>query len=162
MAKRKLDSAATETSPARSKRVRLQTGVRSVSNASTSSTASAPAPTTPGMNVNSQTTEHEAPQGKGKRKQTDDSNTNPQGKGKALSSQHKVRKLVPPRPFPSVPASVSATGPRSAHSEGKNYICITRRTELGAYLRRCKDVFIKDGCVVVSSRTTGILTRSIV
>ncbi|KAI0807051.1 hypothetical protein C8Q74DRAFT_1213101 [Fomes fomentarius] len=57
----------------------------------------------------------------------------------------KVRKLVPPRPFPTVPASVSATGPRSAHVEGKNHICITRRTELGAYLRRCKDVFLKDG-----------------
>ncbi|KAH9915767.1 uncharacterized protein BXZ73DRAFT_53021 [Epithele typhae] len=59
--------------------------------------------------------------------------------------KHRVRKLVPPRPFPTVPASVSATGPRSAHTEGKNYICITRRTELGAYLRRCKDVFLKDG-----------------
>ena len=58
---------------------------------------------------------------------------------------HKVRKLAPPRPFPTVPASVSATGPRSAHTEGKNYICITRRTELGAYLRRCKDVLLKDG-----------------
>ncbi|KAI9059717.1 hypothetical protein FKP32DRAFT_1579193 [Trametes sanguinea] len=58
---------------------------------------------------------------------------------------HKVRKLVPPRPFPTVPTSVSATGPRSAHTEGKNYICVTRRTELGAYLRRCKDVFLKDG-----------------
>ncbi|EMD34380.1 hypothetical protein CERSUDRAFT_97640 [Gelatoporia subvermispora B] len=61
------------------------------------------------------------------------------------TSQHKVRKLVPPRPWPSVPASVSATGPRSAHSEGKNYICITRKTNLGAYLRRCKDVVMKDG-----------------
>ena len=60
---------------------------------------------------------------------------------------HKVRKLVPPRPFPTVPPSVSATGPRSAHVEGKNYICVTRRTELGAYLRRCKDVFLKDGYV---------------
>ena len=63
----------------------------------------------------------------------------------------KVRKLAPPRPFPTVPASVSATGPRSAHTEGKNYICITRRTELGAYLRRCKDVFLKDGCVLLPS-----------
>ncbi|EIW60887.1 uncharacterized protein TRAVEDRAFT_119300 [Trametes versicolor FP-101664 SS1] len=63
----------------------------------------------------------------------------------ATRSAHKVRKLVPPRPFPTVPTSVSATGPRSAHTEGKNHICITRRTELGAYLRRCKDVFLKDG-----------------
>ena len=59
--------------------------------------------------------------------------------------KHTIRKLVPPRPFPTVPASVSATGPRSAHTEGKNYICITRKTPLGAYLRRCKDVVLKDG-----------------
>ncbi|EJD05937.1 uncharacterized protein FOMMEDRAFT_69447, partial [Fomitiporia mediterranea MF3/22] len=57
----------------------------------------------------------------------------------------KYRKLVPPRPFPTVPTSVSATGPRSAHTEGKNRICITRKTELGKYLRRCKDVVLKDG-----------------
>ncbi|KZT11105.1 uncharacterized protein LAESUDRAFT_630791, partial [Laetiporus sulphureus 93-53] len=56
-----------------------------------------------------------------------------------------IRKLLPPRPFPTVPTSVSATGPRSAHTEGKNNICITRKTPLGAYLRRCKDVFMKDG-----------------
>ncbi|KAJ3524749.1 hypothetical protein NM688_g8510 [Phlebia brevispora] len=55
------------------------------------------------------------------------------------------RKLAPPRPFPTVPTSVSATGPRSAHVEGKNYICITRKTPLGAYLRRCKDMVLKDG-----------------
>ncbi|KAN0127576.1 hypothetical protein V8E53_014664, partial [Lactarius tabidus] len=54
-------------------------------------------------------------------------------------------KLDPPRPFPTVPAGVSATGPRSAHHEGKNYITITRRTQLGAYLRRCKDLALKDG-----------------
>ncbi|KAK7688991.1 hypothetical protein QCA50_007682 [Cerrena zonata] len=40
---------------------------------------------------------------------------------------------------------MSATGPRSAHTEGKNYICITRKTPLGAYLRRCKDLILKDG-----------------
>jgi len=57
----------------------------------------------------------------------------------------KIKKLSPPRPFPTVPTSVSATGPRSAHSEGKNYICITRRTPLAAYLRRCKDVILVDG-----------------
>ena len=55
------------------------------------------------------------------------------------------RKLKPPRPFPTVPTSVSATGPRSAHLNGKNYICITRKTPLGMYLRRCKDVVLKDG-----------------
>ncbi|KAI0324685.1 hypothetical protein GY45DRAFT_1262378 [Cubamyces sp. BRFM 1775] len=68
-----------------------------------------------------------------------------QERKEASRAAHKIRKLVPPRPFPTVPTSVSATGPRSAHTEGKNYICVTRRTELGAYLRRCKDVFLKDG-----------------
>ncbi|EIN08025.1 hypothetical protein PUNSTDRAFT_70261 [Punctularia strigosozonata HHB-11173 SS5] len=56
-----------------------------------------------------------------------------------------VRRLDPPRPWPTVAPSVSATGPRSAHHEGKNYICITRKTKLGAYLRRCKELVIKDG-----------------
>ena len=65
--------------------------------------------------------------------------------GPAHSSRPNIRKLAPPRPFPTVPTSVSATGPRSAHSEGKNRICITRKTELGMYLRRCKDVVLKDG-----------------
>ncbi|THU96352.1 hypothetical protein K435DRAFT_593373, partial [Dendrothele bispora CBS 962.96] len=57
----------------------------------------------------------------------------------------RIRKLTAPRPFPTVPTSVSATGPRSAHTEGKNLICITRKSNLGAYLRRCKNVFVKDG-----------------
>ncbi|EPQ58649.1 hypothetical protein GLOTRDRAFT_127139 [Gloeophyllum trabeum ATCC 11539] len=76
------------------------------------------------------------------------------GKGKAQepknnaskqTSGYTVRKLNPRRPFPTVPSSVSATGPRSAHTEGKNYICISRKTPLAAYLRRCKDIILKDG-----------------
>lgn len=59
----------------------------------------------------------------------------------------KYRKLAPPRPFPTVPTSVSATGPRSAHVEGKNYICVTRKTPLAMYLRRCKGAVLNDGCV---------------
>lgn len=59
--------------------------------------------------------------------------------------KERVIKLAPPRPFPTVPTSVSATGPRSAHTEGKNCICVTRKTPLGAYLRRCKEVILKDG-----------------
>lgn len=76
------------------------------------------------------------------------------GKGKEVENSdtsrarpYKIRKLEPPRPFPTVPTSVSATGPRSAHTEGKNYITVTRKTKLGAYLRRCKDLFINDGYV---------------
>jgi len=61
------------------------------------------------------------------------------------TSSHRVNKLAPPRPFPTVSAAVSATGPRSTHHEGKNYITITRKTKLGAYLRRCKDLVLKDG-----------------
>lgn len=64
------------------------------------------------------------------------------------SSKARVRKLAPQRPFPIVPTSVSATGPRSAHKEGKNMICITRKTPLGAYLRRCKSVVMEDGYVI--------------
>ncbi|GLB35464.1 hypothetical protein LshimejAT787_0210290 [Lyophyllum shimeji] len=59
--------------------------------------------------------------------------------------RRRINKLAPPRPFPTVPTSVSATGPRSAHKEGKNIICVTRKTALGAYMRRCKDVILKDG-----------------
>lgn len=66
------------------------------------------------------------------------------------SKRRRINRLVPPRPFPTVPTSVSATGPRSAHKEGKNYICLTRKTSLGAYMRRCKDVILKDGCVSAS------------
>ena len=60
---------------------------------------------------------------------------------------HRVKKLVPPRPIPTVPPGVSATGPRSAHYEGKNYLTVTRKTKLGPYLRRCKDIILKDGYV---------------
>jgi hypothetical protein len=72
------------------------------------------------------------------------------GKGKAKeivanAPRPRINKLAPPRPFPTVPKSVSATGPRSAHKEGKNFLCLSRKTSLGAYMRRCKDVIIKDG-----------------
>lgn len=56
-----------------------------------------------------------------------------------------IRKLAPPRPFPTVSPASSATGPRSAHHEGKNNICVTRKTKLAAYLRRCKALLVDDG-----------------
>ncbi|TFY83101.1 hypothetical protein EWM64_g906 [Hericium alpestre] len=71
-----------------------------------------------------------------------DSTVTPSSKAK---EKQKIKKLSAPRPFPTVPTSVSATGPRSAHHEGKNYIAVTRKTPLGAYLRRCKDIVLKDG-----------------
>jgi hypothetical protein len=56
-----------------------------------------------------------------------------------------IRKLAPPRPFPTVPTSVSASGPKSSHKEGKNLICITRNTPLAAYLSRCKKLLVDEG-----------------
>ena len=84
--------------------------------------------------------------GKGKKKQGTT--------GPALGHQQpqrRIKKLDPPRPFPVVPTSVSDTGPRSSHREGKNMICLTRKTSLGAYMRRCKDVILKDGSVIFFS-----------
>lgn len=64
----------------------------------------------------------------------------------------RINKLVPPRPFPTVPTSVSATGPRSSHREGKNMICLTRKTSLSHYMRRCKNVIIVDGYACSDAR----------
>lgn len=53
--------------------------------------------------------------------------------------------MNPPRPFPTVPTSVSATGPKSSHKEGQNYICVTRRTTIATYLSRCKKLLVDQG-----------------
>jgi hypothetical protein len=106
------------------------------------------------MNVDASFSSSKHVQVKGKGKATnpqeaesaEDPTPKPKPKPKA-----KLRKLVPPRPWPTVPTSVSATGPRSAHKEGKNYICLTRKTPLGAYLRRCKEVILKDGWAALCS-----------
>ncbi len=37
--------------------------------------------------------------------------------------KEKGRPLDVPQPFPTIPTTVSATGPRSAHREGKDMIC---------------------------------------
>ncbi|KAG1748908.1 uncharacterized protein EDB91DRAFT_1079036 [Suillus paluster] len=57
----------------------------------------------------------------------------------------RIRKLAPPRPFPTVAPSAPATAPRSLHKEGNNNICVTRRTKLAVYLRRCKALILEDG-----------------
>lgn len=67
----------------------------------------------------------------------------------------KINKLAAPKPFPAVAASASATGPRSAHKEGKNYICLTRKTSLGAYMRRCKNLVINDGYKIFHLHAAG-------
>lgn len=85
-------------------------------------------------------------------------------KGSSLTrhdSRRRIKKLNPPRPFPTVPPSVSETGPRSAHREGKNMICITRKTSLGAYMRRCKEVIIEDGYVAPSCLPHPLTTADI-
>ena len=82
--------------------------------------------------------------GKGKKKEEPKDSSKPDNQG-IRHPHRRINKLVPPRPFPTVPTSVSATGPRSSHKEGKNFICITRKTSMACYLRRCKDVIIKDG-----------------
>lgn len=77
---------------------------------------------------------------------TDDGDNHTSTNASDASKQRiKINKLVPPRPFPTVPAGVNATGPKSAHHQGKNYIAITRKTDLGSYLRRIKDLVVKDG-----------------
>ncbi|KIL68531.1 hypothetical protein M378DRAFT_158332 [Amanita muscaria Koide BX008] len=58
--------------------------------------------------------------------------------------KRRLRKLVPPRPWAVNPSNT--TGPRSAR-QCKNYISLTRKTALGAYLRRCKSLILDDGCV---------------
>ncbi|CDO68909.1 hypothetical protein BN946_scf185000.g52 [Trametes cinnabarina] len=148
MAKRKLDSTAQSDSVESNKRPRVQpqstvdpvTTVQerhdspgAVQTATMISEDGGPSPSDPAVQYSTSSDTKRARESSGEK------TTN------ATRTGHKVRKLVPPRPFPTVPTSVSATGPRSAHTEGKNYICVTRRTELGAYLRRCKDVFLKDG-----------------
>lgn len=63
----------------------------------------------------------------------------------APNNRPRIRKLAPPRPFPTVAPSAPATAPRSLHTEGKNNICVTRRTKLAVYLRRCKALILEDG-----------------
>jgi len=66
-----------------------------------------------------------------------------------IKKRVKINKLAAPRPFPAVAASASATGPFSSHTEGKNYICLTRKMSLGAYMRRCKNLVVNDGYVAL-------------
>ncbi|KAF8558502.1 hypothetical protein OG21DRAFT_1504242 [Imleria badia] len=69
----------------------------------------------------------------------------PSQKPETQPRRPRIRKLAPSRPFPTVASASSVTGPRSTHHEGKNNICITRKTKLAAYLRRCKALLVDDG-----------------
>lgn len=66
-----------------------------------------------------------------------------------LKPKPNITKLAPVRPYPTVPTSSSATGPRSKRKEGNNKICVSRKTPLAAYLHQCRDVFLKQGYVMV-------------
>lgn len=61
----------------------------------------------------------------------------------------RILKLAPPRPYPTVPIGRSATGPRSTSTRPSPdeplCLCVTRKTALAAYIRRCKSAFLQDG-----------------
>ncbi|KAI6138919.1 hypothetical protein BKA82DRAFT_4230103 [Pisolithus tinctorius] len=61
----------------------------------------------------------------------------------------RILKLAPPRPYPTVPIGRSATGPRSTSTRPSPdeplCLCITRKTALAAYIRRCESAFLHDG-----------------
>lgn len=59
----------------------------------------------------------------------------------------KIVKLAPPRPFPQVPSGSNTTGPYSQRGQGKNYVSVSRKLDLGGYLRRCKELVEVDGYV---------------
>lgn len=82
----------------------------------------------------------------GPKKRSKAKKQNAQGRG-PLAPKPKIIKLKPARPYPTVPTSSSATVPKSRRAEGRNKVCVTRRTELGSYLRQCRDVLTKDGSV---------------
>ena len=145
--KRKLDSDAT-TEP--SKKLKMTTMEGTSSSATSGATVEhAQQPPEPAVEA------QKSPPQEEQNPRADQPQTKQKGKGKEKerpvdvqpSSRRRINKLKPPRPFPTVPTSVSATGPRSAHREGKDMICITRKTSLGAYMRRCKRVIIEDGYV---------------
>lgn len=144
MKKRKLDE---DTPIEPSKKLKMTTAVGTSSSTTSQANIEQTRPPTD-FQTNSPPHEEQNPsatqtkkKGKGKEKERLDAQPS------CPNSHRRIKKLKPPRPFPTVPTSVSATGPRSAHREGKNMICITRKTSLGAYMRRCKKVIIEDGYV---------------
>ncbi|KAI6123246.1 hypothetical protein EDD16DRAFT_1567846 [Pisolithus croceorrhizus] len=61
----------------------------------------------------------------------------------------RIQKLAPPHPYPTVPLARSATGPRSTSTRPSPdeplCICVTRKTSLPVYIRRCTTAFLRDG-----------------
>ncbi|KAI6097918.1 hypothetical protein EDD16DRAFT_591705 [Pisolithus croceorrhizus] len=61
----------------------------------------------------------------------------------------RIQKLAPPHPYPTVPLARSATGPRSTSTRPSPdeplCLCVTRKTSLPVYIRRCTSAFLRDG-----------------
>lgn len=72
--------------------------------------------------------------------------------GPAKRKRPKIVKLDPVAFLGNSLRGSNPTGPWSQRGEGKNKIAITRRLELGAYLRRCVELVKVDGCVTCSFR----------
>lgn len=75
---------------------------------------------------------------------------NPQFKGR-------VHKLAPPKPFPTISTGVSATGPKSTHKGGKNFICVSRKVTLGSYLSRCKKILVEEGYNIIHFKSNPLI-----
>lgn len=58
------------------------------------------------------------------------------------------RKLAPARPYPAVKQTSNLAVPRSARQEGNNMITISRKTPLGAHLRRAVRCVVDFGSVI--------------
>ncbi|KAI6036997.1 hypothetical protein BKA83DRAFT_4170575, partial [Pisolithus microcarpus] len=62
----------------------------------------------------------------------------------------RIRKLAPPRPYPTVPLGRSATGSaldslQRPSPDEPMCLCVTRKTALPVYIRRCTSAFLQDG-----------------
>lgn len=78
------------------------------------------------------------------------SKLSPPTSGPPRRKRPKIVKLNPVAFLGNTLPGSNPTGPWSQRGEGKNKIAITRRLELGAYLRRCVELINIDGFVIRS------------
>ena len=63
----------------------------------------------------------------------------------------KKRKLAPPKPpGAGLPAGAAVTGP-TGQIKGRDVVMVSRKAELGSYMRRCKALMVEEGCAPLSS-----------
>lgn len=61
----------------------------------------------------------------------------------------KKRKLAPPKPpGAGLPAGAAVTGP-TGQIKGRDVVLVSRRAELGSYMRKCKALMVEEGCVLL-------------